>query len=119
LNGSLKEYNIDSHVGTRMMALDWLAVAFSLSAAFFWLISICCCSGRSNRKDRRSQVEPVAGTGFVPFANRGYQPLGDDGMQHPNPYGAPGNRGLEMQDFGGSPYKGRDTAYEPFRHERV
>jgi len=118
LDGSLKEYNVKSSVGTRVMAIDWLAVAFSIAASAFWLVSICCCSGRSNHKDRRSQAAAVPGQGFAPFGqSRGYQPLGDDGLQHPNPYGGAGH---EMQDFGAAgPYKGRETAYEPFRHERV
>jgi hypothetical protein len=62
---------------------------------------------------------PTGGAGFTPFGNRGYQPLGDDGVQHPSMYGQQGNRGMEMQDFGAGPYKGRDTAYEPFRHGGV
>jgi hypothetical protein len=100
------------------MAVDWLAVAFSIGASAFWLVSICCCSGRSSHnKDRHSKDAP-AGQAFVPFGqNRGYQPLGESGIQHPNPYGGAGH---EMQDFGtAGPYKGRETAYEPFRHERV
>jgi SUR7/PalI family len=120
LNGSLKEYNIVTHLGTKMLAIDWLAAAFSIAASLFWFISICCCSGRSNRKERRSAAAPATGSGFAPFGNRGYQPIADDGVQHPSMYGQqPGNRGMEMQDFGAGPYKGRDTAYEPFRHGGV
>jgi len=120
LNGSLKEYNIVTHLGTKMLAIDWLAAAFSIAASLFWFISICCCSGRSGRKERRSTAAPATGSGFAPFGNRGYQPIADDGVQHPSMYGQqPGNRGMEMQDFGAGPYKGRDTAYEPFRHGGV
>jgi len=114
LDTSLKEYNVKSSVGTKVLAVDWLAVAFSIGASAFWLISICCCSGRSNNKDRHSK-DVAPSQGFIPFGqSRGYQPLGDEGLQHPNPYGGSGH---EMQDFGAAgPYKGRETAYEPFRH---
>jgi hypothetical protein len=126
-----------------MIAVDWLAAAFSLGASFFWLVSICCCSPHSSsrRKDRgaASNVAPQGSNvaAFAPFGNRGYQPLEDpaagSGVHHntayggaaaygqQNPYG--GHGGVEMQDIGftgaAGPYKGRESAYEPFRHERV
>jgi hypothetical protein len=124
-----------------MLAVDWLAVAFSLGASFFWLISICCCSPHSSRrKDRAvaSNVPPQSNVAaFAPFGNRGYQPLADPaagsgvhqntayggagGYSANTPYG--GRGGVEMQDLGyagaAGPYKGRESAYEPFRHERV
>jgi len=120
LNGSLKEYNVKSSVGTRVMAVDWLAVAFSIGASIFWLVSICCCSGRSgHNKDRHSQAV-THGQAFAPFGqSRGYQPLGDSGIQHPNPYGGAGHEVQEFGTVGAGPYKGRETAYEPFRQERV
>jgi len=113
LSATLKPYRISLAVGTRMLALDWLAVAFSVAASLFWVVSICCCSGKSDRKERKST--PMAGTPFG--GSRGYQPLGEQGGSAPyhNQYG---NRGdVEMQPVGGAgPYKGRETAYEPFRH---
>jgi hypothetical protein len=105
-NSVLKTYGIHLSVGTKMFGLDWVAFAFSLGATLFWTISICCCSGKSDRKDRGEK-------GYAPpFASRGYQPLGEGhvpyGQQHSN---------VEMNNFGSnSPYKGRETAYEPFRH---
>jgi hypothetical protein len=112
-----------------MIALDWLAAAFSLAASLFWLISICCCSPHSSRrKDRTLRNEPPTGSNvaaFAPFGSRGYQPLGDpaaSNVHQSTAYGGPGWRGVEMQDMGytgAGPYKGRESAYEPFRHERV
>jgi len=119
MNASLREYNVKTTLGTKKLAVEWLAVAFSLAASLFWFISICCCSGHSGRKDRHVAA-PGGGNTFKPFASRGYQPLGEEGgaQHHQNTaYGA--NRGMEMQDFGTGPYKGRDTAYEPFRHGGV
>ncbi|KAF2664352.1 hypothetical protein BT63DRAFT_483765 [Microthyrium microscopicum] len=128
LDGLLKPYSIKLSVGTRMMALDWIAVAFSIGASMFWLVSICCCSGRSDRKERRRKAaDPEPGAGYAAFGSqRGYKPLEDDqhhNQPYHNQYGAqPHHTGHEMQEFGtthgaaGGPYKGRDnTAYEPFR----
>jgi len=119
MNTTLKPYNIHLSLGTKMMTLDWLAVAFSIGATLFWTISICCCSGRSDhsRKNRGSKHTDSSFGNVAGFGSRGYQPLGE---QHPAPpYGTPATHGnVEMQDFShaSGPYKGRETAYEPFRH---
>jgi len=123
-NTALRPYGIHLSVGTKMLALEWIAVAFSLGAALFWFVSICCCSGKSNhpfsrdaynKRGRRGEKNATTGSS-MPFGKRGYQPLGEGQQQ----WGAGTHGGHEMDNFGGSsPYKGRETAYEPFRHERV
>jgi len=123
MNTVMKPYKVHLSTGSKMFALDWVAVAFSIAATLFWTISICCCSGRSDRshKDRGSKHADTSYGNVPGFGSRGYQPLG---AAHSTPYGAPvhnthNNRGVEMQDFGhasAGPYKGRETAYEPFRH---
>lgn len=122
---ALKPYDISLSLGTNMLALDWLAVAFSVAATLFWIVSICCCSGKSSNRrggKRETGNEPFGAKRqpTFPFLNRGYQPLGDQ-TQGTVPYGAPpihGERDVEMNDYGNSPYKGRGEAYEPFRHQR-
>jgi len=111
LNGGLKEYNIKSFVGTRMLALEWIAVAFSIGASVFWCVSICCCSGKSDRKNRGSAAPAP---GFTPFNTaRGYQPLGEQTAYG----GAHQGESIGLVEKGqAGPYHGRDTAYEPFRH---
>jgi hypothetical protein len=42
----LRPYNIEASIGLRMFTALWLAVAFSSASGFFWLISVCCCSGK-------------------------------------------------------------------------
>jgi len=107
-NTALKLYGIHLTLGTKMLSLDWIAFVFSLGATLFWTISMCCCSGHSSSPRNRKGTEK----GFAaPFASRGYQPLAG---QH----GAHGGNHVEMGNMGQSPYKGRETAYEPFRHER-
>lgn len=88
------------------MSLDWLAFAFSLGASLFWTISICCCSGSSSHPKNKNKNRGGEKGGPAPFATRGYAPLGE-------------GQGHEMGNVkkgGSSPYAGRETAYEPFRH---
>jgi len=115
-NTALKTYGIHITLGTKMLSLDWVAFVFSFSATLFWTISMCCCSGKSDRKHKGEK----AAHGRAPmFGSKGYQKVGEAHA----PYGGHqrGHSNLEMENFaaaGGSPYKGRETAYEPFRHER-
>lgn len=47
LNETLKDdYGIDTTVGNRAYVVTWIASAFAIGAGFFWLLSVCCCSGR-------------------------------------------------------------------------
>ncbi|KAF2402977.1 hypothetical protein EJ06DRAFT_506095 [Trichodelitschia bisporula] len=120
LNTALKDYDIHMTVGTRMLALDWIAFAFSFGAGLFWTISTCCCSGKSDRKSgksgKKSAAEKGESVGLMPAfgsGSRGYQPLEGNGA-----HGTP-QQGYAMGAMpgGSSPYKGRETAYEPFRHQ--
>lgn len=98
-NENLKQYNIKGSMGKNIYVTTWLAVAFSLAASLFWVISSCCCSGRSpyhsSGKPRGITAEKAPYT---------YEPLGPHGTPSP----LPGNQ-LPMQNM-------RNNAYEPFRH---
>lgn len=48
LNEVLEDYGIVLTQGRNALIAGWVGVAFSLAATFFWVFSICCCSGRSN-----------------------------------------------------------------------
>ena len=122
-NTALMGYGIHLTLGSHMLGLDWIAAAFSLGASLFWFVSICCCSGRSNHPFSRAAYgkhNKPGGNGVysaAPPGARGYQPL--EGHNSARPWGAQ-QRGVEMDNFGAqSSHKGRETAYEPFRHERV
>lgn len=43
----LEKYSVIGEVGKKMQLVTWLATAFSILATFFWLFSVCCCTGRS------------------------------------------------------------------------
>ncbi|KAH7127048.1 SUR7/PalI family-domain-containing protein [Dendryphion nanum] len=51
-------YKIKASLGSQMLATLWLGVAFSVASGFFWLISICCCSGKSPHKKVAAEKTP-------------------------------------------------------------
>jgi len=96
----LEPYNIDASMGSRMLATLWIAVAFSIASGFFWLISICCCSGKSPHKKIAVEKTPytyerVASPAF------GAQQQGHQMQEWPGTHQNKGPAG--------------PTAYEPFR----
>jgi len=103
-NNALKPYGIHGKVGQTFLRITWLAVAFSFGAGFFWLLSVCCCSGRSpygGKKDsKRVKVEKTPYT---------YERVG-------SPYLGPqqGGQNVPLTDLG--PGK-KASAYEPFREQ--
>ncbi|PLB39101.1 SUR7/PalI family protein [Aspergillus candidus] len=101
-NEKLKPLGIVGSIGKNIYAASWLAVAFSLAAALFWLLSTCCCSGRSpyNHKNRAGP-RPVTAE-KTPYT---YEPLG--------PY----DNNQANTSYPPLPPQSRaNNAYEPFRH---
>ncbi|KAI9807848.1 MAG: hypothetical protein M1825_005153 [Sarcosagium campestre] len=58
INASLGKTGVKASLGRNMMTTTWLAVAFSIAAGLFWVISICCCSGRSGHKKVKVEKTP-------------------------------------------------------------
>ncbi|OQO12667.1 hypothetical protein B0A48_02130 [Cryoendolithus antarcticus] len=134
LAGILKPYDVSISLGTRALALSWIATLLSIFATSFWLMSICCCSGRSNPHHKSNKgglwnAEPKGqGYGFngggrgrgltVEKTGGGYERvsspfLGGDGhgdrvplQQYP---ATPG------QGHGGYGHQQQGGAFEPFR----
>lgn len=47
LNHELEDdYGIHTSIGHEGYVTTWVGTAFAVGAAFFWLLSVCCCSGR-------------------------------------------------------------------------
>lgn len=113
-NQVFKAYGIKATLGPEMMRTTWLAVAFALGAAFFWLLSVCCCSGRSpygGKKDtKRVKVEKTPYT----YERVGSPFLGPQGGA--SAYGGAQGQQIPMHNLGPS---GRGSAYEPFRPSQV
>ena len=118
-NSALKSYNIHGSLGKSMYVVVWLAVAFEGAAGLFWLLSSCCCSGRSERiKDYGNGGYKNSGYGIgrgVPVQNSPYTyDRVDDAPLFGGQKMGLQSQGVPMVDMGP-----RNTAYEPFRHENV
>lgn len=96
----LEPYNIDASTGSKMLSLLWIAVAFSVASGFFWLVSVCCCSGKSS-KSKKVVVEKTPYT---------YERVASPAFQQ-----------QQQQHIGHTPagHSQSGTSYEPFREQRV
>lgn len=102
----LKTAGITGDMGKNMYVATWLAAAFSLAAALFWMISTCCCSGRSPYNHRNRDSTRGVTAEKAPYT---YEPLG--------PYGTPAYQNTSYPPATGAPANAQRTnAYEPFRH---
>jgi hypothetical protein len=124
-NEVLKPYGIRGTVGATMLRTTWAAAAFSLAASFFWLLSVCCCSGRSpygrgKDKNKRVKVEKTpytyerVGSPYLgPQAGPSDRTSGAAG----GVYGGQGGQQIPMYQLNpGKQQQQRDTgAFEPFR----
>lgn len=107
LNHELEDdYGIHTSIGHEGYVTTWVGTAFAVGAAFFWLLSVCCCSGRSpynpaSKDARRTRAEKTPYT---------YERVG-------SPYlGPQGGQAVPLTDMsGGAKSAHRQTAYEPFR----
>lgn len=96
----LKPYNIRASLGRKMYITLWFAAAFSIASGFFWLISVCCCSGKSGHKKVNVEKTPYT---YERVASP-YLGARDGGHQLSS-----------MPSSGGHGTSG--SAYEPFRHD--
>ncbi|KAF2109309.1 integral membrane protein-like protein [Lophiotrema nucula] len=96
----LKPYEIKASTGSKMLSVLWIGVAFSIASGFFWLISVCCCSGKSGHKKVVVEKTPYT-----------YERVA-------SPYLGAAQHGHEMHP----PVAGHGTsgsAYEPYRAQHV
>lgn len=128
LKSLLHQYGIQVSLGTHALVLTWLAVLFSCGATFFWLFSVCCCSGRSNPHHRSNKgglwnAEPK-GQGYGDYGRgRGLrvEKTGGNYERVGSPFLAGGEYGdrVPLRSFpqsGGHQRAHSASAYEPFRH---
>ncbi|KAI9749253.1 MAG: 40S ribosomal protein S23 [Chaenotheca gracillima] len=112
-NSYLKDYNIHGSLGKSMFVTTWLAVAFSAGASLFWLLSVCCCSGRSDHKANQKAFGSGSRTrSFRSGRNpHEYERVGSPFVG--SPHNGPASRGVS-----GMPMKPvHSPAYEPYRQE--
>ncbi|KAF8472723.1 SUR7/PalI family-domain-containing protein [Kalaharituber pfeilii] len=100
-NRALKDFGAKASLNPQLLVIMWLAVAFALAGAVFWMFSTCCCSGRSRKimgqteRSRKSYekapytyervASPYAPTTQVPSGGMqpavGYEPYRHAGAQ--------------------------------------
>ncbi|KAK7557857.1 integral membrane protein-like protein [Phyllosticta citricarpa] len=101
----LKDYNITASLGSKMLAVTWLASAFAIGAGLFWMLSTCCCSGRSNDKHNRGRGPVVEKAPYT--YERVHSPFGVGAQSSTD-----GN--VPLRDM-----NGQHTGYEPYSHRNV
>lgn len=99
----LRPYKIEASLGNKMLSVLWIGVAFSIASTFFWLASVCCCSGKSPHS-KRVQVEKTPYT---------YERVASPYMGH----SAQGGHDLHNLPPAGHTTTG--SAYEPYRATHV
>lgn len=112
LHTLLEPYNIQVSLGTRALAVTWIATALSIIATLFWLCSICCCSGRDNPHHRSNSKgkgglwnsEPKGDEG----SRRSVMGLGKSG---------PGYERVESPHAGGDRVPLRDYPQQPTAYQ--
>ncbi|KAF2791110.1 hypothetical protein K505DRAFT_281348 [Melanomma pulvis-pyrius CBS 109.77] len=104
---ALKPFNIQASLGKQMLSVVWLAVAFSTASGFFWLISICCCSGKSPHKKVSVEKTPYT---YERVASPYLGASAGGAGTHP---------GHQLGNMPSPAHGTSGSAYEPFRHERV
>ncbi|QKX57600.1 uncharacterized protein TRUGW13939_04718 [Talaromyces rugulosus] len=112
-NTTLKDYQVHSSLGARMIAVVWLAAAFSIVSGLFWALSSCCCSGESRGSRRGGLVVEKAP---YTYERVGSPYMGRDGAEPTPMYN--GRQSVPL--FPAAPQavsRGQD-GFEPYRHER-
>ncbi|CAK4029124.1 hypothetical protein DOTSEDRAFT_163502 [Lecanosticta acicola] len=124
LNEALKDYGIKLELGHHALAVTWLGVAFSWAATFFWLFSICCCSGRSNPHHKNNKgglwnAEPK-GQGYGDYGARGLKVEKTGGAYEPVHHMGHDSDNVPLQNYAAQPagygHAPAQAGFEPYRH---
>ncbi|KND91399.1 hypothetical protein TOPH_03999 [Tolypocladium ophioglossoides CBS 100239] len=118
VESTAKFYGVEGSFDTKFLAAVWIATAFAIGAAFFWLFTICCC-----KPERRSRNKHQSTDGEKLLPNSGYAPLSNEHEMSSGFY----NPNQQQSHFAAQPYSsppphypngtGRsDLAYEPYSH---
>ncbi|KAK4547170.1 hypothetical protein LTR36_001391 [Oleoguttula mirabilis] len=125
LKALLDPYGVKVTLGTHALVVCWLAVVFSMGATFFWLFSICCCSGRSNPHHKSNKGglwnAEQKGQGYGDFERgRGLQVQKTGGYERVgSPYMGAGEDQVPLQQYPqetGHATVPNTGAFEPYRH---
>ncbi|QPG96077.1 hypothetical protein C2857_003083 [Epichloe festucae Fl1] len=111
VESTAKYYGVKGQVGGRFLATVWIAAAFAIAAAFFWVFTICCCKPERRQKSRSPRnVDAADGDGEKLLPTGAYRPIGGNS-----------NNNFEMTGgqnpgYYNSDQRRTDLAYEPYSH---
>ncbi|KAF4504276.1 hypothetical protein G6O67_008448 [Ophiocordyceps sinensis] len=118
-----RPYGVRGSVGGQFLAAAWIACALAIGAAFFWLLTVCCCKpehrSRSGFRGNHDNRHSNDGEKLIP--SRGYAPLGNENHMS-GAYGDANQQTQLNQPYPSHPprYPGgpgrTDMAYEPYSH---
>jgi len=119
VKGTNKFYGVKADIGTRFLATVWIATAFAIGAAFFWIFTICCCKPERRRSGGKRHLD-TDGEKLLPNGGA-YRPLSHDyemtsghnsGYYNPNQSHGAFSTGPRHPSGQGR----TDLAYEPYSH---
>lgn len=102
-NKAFDSFGVEATVGRSWISATWVATLFSFGAAVFWMMSMCCCSGRRDRVMSGKTEKKKPKGSYSRLNNEG---SAKGGVQPPVP----------MHSYG---FPQENTAYEPMRHGKV
>jgi hypothetical protein len=108
-NKAFDSFGVDATVGNSWISTTWIATAFAFAASVFWMMSMCCCSGRASRVMGDREGKRAMKVERTPYT---YERVA-------SPYlGGAGNAphtAVPMQTYGVEPKPG----FEPMRQSHV
>lgn len=114
VKATAKEYGVDGHFNVRFIVTVWIAAAFAIGAALFWMFTICCCAPDHHSSSRRhSRHRDTEAEKFMPGGATGYARINDPNAGY-HPQG-----GYAAQSSYGPAAAQHTGAYEPYSHARV
>ncbi|PHH59490.1 hypothetical protein CDD81_3157 [Ophiocordyceps australis] len=125
IEGTAKYYGVRGSIDTSFLAAVWIATAFALGAAFFWIFTICCCKPERRNRGAYRSTKHASSDDEKLLPSRGYAPLGNDREMSGGAYYEGNNQHhMSMAPPLHSPqppsYSGANEranmAYEPYSH---
>ena len=99
--------HVVAEVGQNWISATWVATVFSFAASVFWMMSMCCCSGRTSKvmgTDKKGKGTKAEHTPYT------YQRV-----ESPTAYKGHGESGTPMLPFHAAQPK--PAGFEPMRHK--
>jgi hypothetical protein len=116
VKGTAKQYGVDAHFNVRFLVAVWIAAAFAIAAALFWMFTICCCAPDHSSR-RHSRARGADAEKFMPGGATGYARISDPHGGYA-PQGAGAGAGYAAQSSYGPAHQ-HTGAYEPYSHAHV